>query len=52
MHKTIKDYIYENLNPNEQQIALEFVVFLEENGMTFYKLVRRPKLKVFKFYRS
>lgn len=37
MHKTIKDYIYENLNPNEQQTALEFVVFLEENGMTFYK---------------
>ena len=37
MHKTIKDYIHENLNPNEQQTALEFVDFLEENGMTFYK---------------
>jgi len=37
MHNNIKDYIYENLPLNEQQTALDFVSFLEENGTTFYK---------------
>lgn len=32
MYKTIKDYIHENLNPNEQQTALEFVVFWKKTA--------------------
>lgn len=37
MNKSVKDYIHENLTLNEQQTALDFVSFLEDNGMTFYK---------------
>lgn len=34
---TIRDYIYQELSPCEQEIALDFITYLEENHMTFFK---------------
>lgn len=33
----IKDYIHKELTSDEQEIALDFVDYLEDNHMTFYK---------------
>lgn len=33
----IKDYICRELPPNDREIALDFVGYLEENHLTFYK---------------
>ena len=34
---TIEDYIYRELSLEEQKVALEFVRFLKDNHLTFYK---------------
>ena len=33
----IKDYIYKELSQTEQQIALDFISYLEDKNLTFYK---------------
>lgn len=33
----IKDYILKELSPEEQKVSLDFIGFLEENNVTFYK---------------
>lgn len=35
--KTIRDDICENLSLDEQKIALDFIKYLEENGMIFFR---------------